>query len=105
MLQQLFFSRTVPGLRCEQPGWIFCFESQFRNIAFLRSQRFLSWLIDAPTGFRKALPGVFDLVLEGLLFPITFSDREFVDAVGFFKIIRQSLSDASLPYLTYQRLE
>lgn len=54
-------------------------------------------------GPRKAFLGVVYLVPEGVLFPISFRVRLFVDAVGGFQIIRHCSFEASLGFLAYRR--
>lgn len=64
----------------------------------------LSALTGPQSGLRKTFPSVVDLVSEWDLFPIPFPVSKFVDAAGFFQIIRQCSFEASLVFLTYQRL-
>lgn len=52
----------------------------------------------------KSVPRVFMILSKGILFLTLVRGGEFVDAVGFFKIIRHSLFGTSLVLLPYRRL-
>lgn len=58
-------------------------------------------LINAPSGLRKAIPGVVDLLPDSVLIPIRFHVHEFINAVGLFKIICQYSFDTTLVFLAY----
>lgn len=62
-------------------------------IAFL-----FSALFDAASGLLKDLPGVSNLVSEGVLPPIPSHVRKFIYIVRFFKIIHLRAFDESLAY-------
>lgn len=62
-----------------------------------------SALIDAPFGLVSSFPGAVHFVSEGVLIPLPSGEQEFVDAAGFFEVIRHCSFDPALVYLAYRR--
>lgn len=77
-----------------------------RNCRVLRPDPrgvFIIGIIRRAMGPRKAFHKVFNIILEGVLFPIRLPACEFWDDVGFFNQIHHRSFDSSLPILAYRR--